>query len=124
MAVVIALIIVVAGMLVRVTRSGDASPSTTVGSTTPSTTIPTPVPTVAEVTTTTAPGPAKVEVPSVIGLDRNAAEDRVRAAGLEPTVGVIALPDRPEGFVVSQTPLPAELVRKGTTVALVVSAAR
>jgi PASTA domain-containing protein len=74
-------------------------------------------------TTTTAPRDAMVVVPSVQGLQRDAATAELQAVGLKVSLESISLANVPSGHVISQTPLPDSTVPVGTTVQLVVSAA-
>lgn len=90
----------------------------------PTTTAPAVVTTVAPSTSPPTSAPEhKVSVPNVVGLTRVAALADLQDAGFAVHVDTIALPSVPDGFVVSQSPLPAAQLRKGSTVALVVSAA-
>ena len=72
------------------------------------------------VTINVSKGSALVDVPSVVGLSRGAAEDEVRSAKLEPNV-VVVPSSEPEGTVVAQNPEGGTL-RQGETVRLNVSA--
>jgi serine/threonine-protein kinase len=80
---------------------------------------------VASSTTTPRPTPVhEVSVPNVIGLTRPGALVALADAGFGAHVTSMAMSSVPDGFVVSQSPLPATQLQKGSTVALVVSAAR
>jgi len=72
------------------------------------------------VTINVSKGTALVDVPSVVGLSRGAAEDDVRSAKLEPNV-VVVPSSEPEGTVVAQNPEGGTL-KQGETVRLNVSA--
>ena len=72
------------------------------------------------VTINVSKGSAQVDVPSVIGLDRAAAEDEIESAKLRANV-VVVPSDEPEGTVVAQNPAGGTL-REGATVRLNVSA--
>jgi hypothetical protein len=117
---VIAATALAVGVLALVRGSGsDSRPPT------PSTTA-APVVTTAVVPSTTTPRRAPVHtvsVPNVVGLARVAALAALQDAGFAARVDTLPLPSVPAGFVVSQSPLPAAEIRKGATVALVVSAA-
>lgn len=67
------------------------------------------------------PTPDKVEIPNLIGLDRESAIQRINEAG--PTVGTIT--ERKSlttpGFVIEQSPEPYAMAPKGTKVDLVIS---
>jgi N-acetylmuramoyl-L-alanine amidase len=63
-----------------------------------------------------------VTVPDVMGLDAAVARTRLRNAGFEYAIGDRRFSVRASGTVLEQDPLPAEVVRKGTTVNVVVSA--
>ena len=72
------------------------------------------------VTINVSKGSAQVDVPSVIGLDRAAAEDEIESAKLRANV-VVVPSDEAEGTVVAQNPAGGTL-REGATVRLNVSA--
>jgi beta-lactam-binding protein with PASTA domain len=66
---------------------------------------------------------AGVPVPSLYGLDRNAAEQRLREVGLGVgTVTELATGRAGEGRVIAQEPIPDQQLRPGASVALAVSA--
>ena len=65
-------------------------------------------------------GPNLVQVPSVIGLDQDAADTQLRDAGLMPHFEKQES-DAPEGQVIEQSPSAGSSVRKDTTVTVVVS---
>ena len=71
------------------------------------------------VTINVSKGSAQVDVPSVVGLDRSAAEDEIESARLRANV-VVVPSDEPEGTVVAQNPAGGTL-REGETVRLNVS---
>jgi PASTA domain len=117
---VVAVTALAVGGLVLVRGSGNDRTPPTPSSTTP----PTTARAVASSTTTSRPAPVHtVSVPNVIGLTRAAALGALTDAGFEVHITSIALSSVPDGFVVSQSPLPATQIRKGSNVALVVSAA-
>lgn len=72
------------------------------------------------VTINVSKGSAQVDVPSVVGLDRSAAESEIESAKLVPNV-VVVPSEQPEGVVVAQNPAGGTL-REGATVRLNVSA--
>jgi beta-lactam-binding protein with PASTA domain len=64
----------------------------------------------------------EVEVPNVVGLSRSQATATLEEEGLSGIVeGERFDSNVPEGFVAAQDPLPATLVKKGRTVALILS---
>jgi serine/threonine-protein kinase len=65
-------------------------------------------------------GPEQVEVPGVVGLSRDSAEDRLRDAGLEPAVEERES-EEPEDQVISQDPTAGTAVDRGDTVTITVS---
>ncbi|MHB1613512.1 MAG: Stk1 family PASTA domain-containing Ser/Thr kinase, partial [Actinomycetes bacterium] len=70
-----------------------------------------------------APGTAgTVTVPNVVGLTRTTATTALADHGLKVTVTSAASQDQPPGTVTNQSPTPGNVVRKGTTVDLTVSA--
>ena len=73
-----------------------------------------------EVTINVSKGSAQVEVPSVVGLDRDEAEAEIESANLRANVVVVPSVE-PEGTVVAQNPTGGTL-REGSTVRLNVSA--
>ncbi len=73
------------------------------------------------VTLTVAKAPDQIAVPSVVGQDATAAAKALTAAGLTATTTDQAVSDQTkDGQVLSQTPPPAAMVKKGTAVNLVV----
>jgi serine/threonine-protein kinase len=107
------------GALALVRGAGNDRPPTP-----PATTAPAVVTTVAPSTTTPRSAPVHtVGVPNVVGLTRADALVALEDAGFAVHVDSMALGSVPDGFVVSQSPLPSAQLRKGSTVALVVSAA-
>jgi serine/threonine-protein kinase len=68
-------------------------------------------------------GPEQVSVPSVVGLSRESAEDRLRDEGLSVSVDEQES-DEPEGDVISQDPGGGSEVPRGTTVTITVSTGR
>jgi len=67
-------------------------------------------------------GPAPVEVPDVVRLERVQAADALRGGGLNPNVVEEFSNDVDKGLVISQDPTPdADPVARGTTVTIVVS---
>jgi serine/threonine-protein kinase len=65
-------------------------------------------------------GAKQVEVPSVVGLQEDLAENTVRDAGLIPNIEQRDS-DEPQGQVIAQNPAGGELVKTRTTVTVVVS---
>jgi serine/threonine-protein kinase len=65
-------------------------------------------------------GPEQVEVPSVVGLSRDSAEDRLRDAGLEPAVEERE-DEAPEDEVIAQSPTAGTELDRGETVTITVS---
>lgn len=62
----------------------------------------------------------QTKVPDVVGLPRLKAEAAVKAAGLVPKF--VSRPGMPRAFVVSQEPVTATVVEKGTTVVMTLGA--
>jgi hypothetical protein len=123
-AIVIAAVALVASG-VALSRSGRKEPATSaavaiVAGTTTTTTSPT------VAASTTTPGTATdatVSVPNVVGSGRDDAVTTLEKIGLKPSVETLSLANVPDGFVISQSPLPAAVVTVGSTVSLVVSSA-
>jgi serine/threonine-protein kinase len=65
-------------------------------------------------------GPAKVQVPKVVGLTQSSAEKALEARNLRVAVTEEAS-DKPKGEVIAQNPAPTTQVDEGSTVALTVS---
>jgi len=65
-------------------------------------------------------GPARIEVPNVVGLTREAAETRLTRLGLEVSTSE-SESDRPEGEVLSQSPGKGAGAERGDSVSIVVS---
>lgn len=61
------------------------------------------------------PEPAEVTVPDVVGQQRRAAGDALRAAGLKPST-VYVPSQEPEGTVVAQSPKPGTTLKRGESV--------
>jgi beta-lactam-binding protein with PASTA domain len=78
------------------------------------------VPCESEVTLLVSRGPNLVNLPSLLGLDQQEAESRLRELGLIPDVETENA-DQPEGEVIGQDPGPGSTLRKGTRVTLIVS---
>jgi len=109
------------GALALMRGNGNDSPAPAPSTTTPPTTARAAV----LPSTTTRPAPVRtVSVPTVVGLTRAAALVTLTDAGFEVHIASMALASVPEGFVVSQSPLPGTQAPKGSSVALVVSAVR
>jgi serine/threonine-protein kinase len=68
-------------------------------------------------------GPARVQVPGVVGLLRESAEARLTASGFSVTVRSQES-GQPEGEVISQTPSAGSSAQRGATVTIVVSRGR
>jgi eukaryotic-like serine/threonine-protein kinase len=65
-------------------------------------------------------GPPKVQVPAVVGLDKDVAKARLEDAGLK-VIAELANSDTPKGKVVSQDPVGGATANKGTRVTITVS---
>ncbi|MGH2946612.1 MAG: PASTA domain-containing protein [Solirubrobacteraceae bacterium] len=76
------------------------------------------------VTITVSTGPGQAPIPSVAGLPRREAEDRLREAGFEPEVERAFSDEVEEGRVISSSPSEGTTVELGTTVTLRVSRGR
>jgi len=72
------------------------------------------------VTLVVSSGPQLVSVPALVGSQRSAAAERIRARGLVPVVGEEES-SRPVGEVIRQSPNAGEGVTRGSTVEIVVS---
>ena len=90
---------------------------------TPTTTTSTTQVAASSTTTSTTQVAPTVSVPNVVGQARQQAVTALVAAGLRVSIDTLALANVPPGFVISQNPLPAGIVARGTTILLVVSAA-
>jgi beta-lactam-binding protein with PASTA domain len=66
-------------------------------------------------------GPAKVSVPDVVGLTREAAETRITREGLDVAAVVRQQSDKPEEEVIAQTPAPGTNVDAGDGVTITIS---
>jgi eukaryotic-like serine/threonine-protein kinase len=66
--------------------------------------------------TTAPPKPTLLEVPNVVGRQRNEAEDTLRRAQLAVTVREVADPARPVGVVLSQSPAAGQRLEPGGVV--------
>ncbi|MGH2576782.1 MAG: PASTA domain-containing protein, partial [Actinomycetota bacterium] len=73
------------------------------------------------VTITVGKRPAQVEVPPLTGLTQEEAVAALEAAHLTPGTPTTQPSEEPEGTVVSQNPLPGEMVDKNSTVDIVLS---
>jgi hypothetical protein len=105
--------------IIAAARSGQSPSSADAALAVSSTTI---TPTTPATPPSTTP-PSVVSVPNVIGLPRAVAIAQVQAQGLKPDLQDIPLSNVPSGFVVSQTPLAASRVARGSTVLLMVASA-
>ena len=95
-------------------NSVAAPPTTTTTSTAPQS--------AGSTTASSTPLGATVSVPNVVGSTRSVAIAALEKAGLKVSIDTLALANVPDGFVISQNPLPAAMLSPGSTVALVVSA--
>jgi beta-lactam-binding protein with PASTA domain len=73
------------------------------------------------VTLVVSSGPEEVQVPDVVGKDRDAATEALNAAGLRPTFTERETPDEDPGTVLEQTPKAGEKAPKDSEVKLVVA---
>jgi hypothetical protein len=107
------------GALALVRRNGDNAPAPRPPTTTPLTA----ARAVAPSTSASRPTPVhEVSVPNVVGLTQPAAVLTLADAGFAVHETSMAMASAPDGFVVSQSPLPGTQLPNGSSVALVVSA--
>ncbi len=73
------------------------------------------------ITVNLSSGAGEIEVPSVVGLDKDAATDTLKAAGFKVDTDYDYSNDVPEGDVISQTPDGKSKAKKDDTVKIIVS---
>lgn len=64
----------------------------------------------------------RVDVPDVVGLDVNVAQERLNSVGLQTTTIEERFSSKPKGTVLEQRPVPGERLKKGESVGLILSA--
>ena len=73
------------------------------------------------ITVNLSSGAGEIDVPSVVGLDKDAAESAIRAAGFKPKTEYEYNSDVPAGDVISQTPDGNSKAKKDDTITIIVS---